>query len=134
MKAWLSGLLSALTALGCAHAQKPQDGDAEVARLAYVDALHAPARVAAQTAFEVVVEGNLPDPSWSLVQVAVSQGDHRVRLRPAITQKDPGAMTIQVLVPFKQTVKVGGLAAGRWTIELLGHADTKREAVIDVGP
>jgi hypothetical protein len=131
---WAGLLGTVLTAVGCAHAQKPQDGAPDPTRRpAYVDAAKAPATVRAGEKLEVVIEGNLPDPAWELLDVEVQRGDHQVLLTPWIRRKHTGP-TMQVLVPFERVVPVEGLAPGKWTIEVRGHGDTSEKVTVDVTP
>ncbi len=131
---WFAGLLGAvLAAVGCAHAQKPKDGGDAERRPAYVDTARAPASVKAGERVEVVIEGNLPDPAWEIVDVEVERSDGRVRLTPWIRRTHSGP-AMQVLVPFERKVPVDGLTAGKWTIEVRGHGDTSESVQIDVRP
>ena len=135
-KGWFAGALGAvLAAVGCAHAQKPADGDAATAdrRPAYVDAAKAPATVKAGERVEVVIEGNLPDPAWELLEVEVERGDHKVRLTPWIRRTHDGP-AMQVLVPFDKKVPLDGLSAGTWVIEVRGHGDAMETVKVDVKP
>lgn len=131
---WFAGILGAvLAAVGCAHAQKPHDGADADRRPAYVDTAKAPATAKAGERLEVVIEGNLPDPAWELVDVEVERGDGTVRLTPWIRRKhrDP---VMQVLVPFERKVPLEGLAAGRWTIEVRGHGDQHETVEVEIRP
>lgn len=131
---WLAGVVGAVLALvGCAHAQKPdEDGDAP-RRPAYVDTARAPATVKAGERLEVVIEGNLPDPAWELVDVEVERGHGRVLLTPWI-RRTHGRPVMQVLVPFERKVSLEGLTAGTWTIEVHGHGGATESVRVEVQP
>lgn len=131
---WFAGVLGAvLAAVGCAHAQRPGGGGDAERRPAYVDTARAPATVKAGEGLEVLIEGNLPDPAWELVEVEVERADGRVRLTPWIRRTHTGPV-MQVLVPFERRVPLEGLAPGRWTIEVRGHGDTSASVQVDVQP
>ena len=134
-KAWWTGMVGAvLAATGCAHLLGKHDGDGGgPKRAAYVDAARAPATVPAGARVDVVIEGSLPDPTWELVDVEVERGDRRVRLTPWIRRKT-AEPAIQMIVPFERRVALDGLAAGRWTIEVLGHGDTAAQVEVQIGP
>lgn len=133
-KGWFAGLLGAvLAAVGCAHAQKPQEGAGAEKRPAYVDAAHAPASAKAGERIEVVIEGNLPDPAWEIIEVEVERSEGRVRLTPWIRRTHSGP-AMQVLVPFERKVPLEGLTPGKWTIEVRGHGDTSESVDVDIAP
>lgn len=102
-------------------------------RAAYVDSVLAPANIRAGEVLDVIISGNMPDPSWTLDQAEVQQSDGVVKIIPWIKRihTEP---TMQMLVSFSQQVQVKGLAAGHWEIQVDSFGGETSTAAIQVLP
>lgn len=136
--AWMKwGVLTAF-ALGavaaCAAVPKKRGEEPEtVRRAAYVDSVLAPAHIRVGEVLDVIISGNMPDPSWTLDQAEVQQGEGVVRIIPWIKRihTEP---TMQMLVSFAQQVEVKGLSAGQWEIQVESFGDETSTAAVEVLP
>jgi len=70
---------------------------------------------------KIQISGNLPNPAYKLDHIDVQVRGDVIEITP-LAQHDPTVMVIQVLVPFTDSVEVGPLKAGEYTLRLVGRS------------
>lgn len=134
MKKIVASLMGALVALGCAQGaakEKGREGQDMKRQPVYVDSVKAPTEISAGKTLEVMVDGNLPTPSWKIADVEVKKEGTTVHIViwGELVNEGP---SIQVLEPFTQKVEVPGLTTGQWTVKVSGHGGTEDEVKVTV--
>ncbi|MEB3284864.1 MAG: hypothetical protein VKN33_06220 [Candidatus Sericytochromatia bacterium] len=126
------GFIVACSLVACAAVQKERgEEDFSMRRAAYVDSVLAPAQIKVGEVLDVMISGNMPDPSWTLDRAEVERKDGVVNIIPWIRRihQEP---TMQVLVSFSQQVQVKELPEGHWEIRVESFGDDVATAAVEV--
>lgn len=101
----------------------PQDN----ARKVYVDSVQVlPDSSSKDT--KLVIKGSLPSPAYSLNQISVKIFKDKIDITP-LAQFDRFVRTIQVIVPFQDTLAVKVEKKGKYQIRLHGLDGTKTQII-----
>jgi hypothetical protein len=124
---WFGAAISILVAMGVWSGDKPRpEGNV------YLTTVEAPAHVDAGAPVDVAITGDLPTPAYELVEPDVQRNEKVVTIHLASRLKN-GAMSIQVLAPFRRDVLIQDLEPGAWTVNVEAAGGAHQSVRVQVG-